>query len=47
MFVNFSKEFLEFPLVFLFGALFLVLLGNLRAGSLKMKEDEVQVTGRI
>jgi len=47
MFVNFSKGFAKFPGVFLFGALLLVLLGTLGAGSLKMKKDEVQVTGRI
>jgi hypothetical protein len=47
MFVNFSKEFCRLPGVFLFGALFLVLLGTLGAGSLKMKKDEVQVAGRI
>ena len=47
MFVNFSKGFEKFPGVFLFGTLLLVLLGTLGAGSLKMKKDEVQVTGRI
>lgn len=47
MFVNFSKKFLKFPRVFLVGALILVLLGTLGAGSLKMKKDEVQVTGRV
>ncbi len=47
MFINFYKEFIKFPGVFLFGALLLVLLGTLGAGSLKMKKDEVQVTGRI
>ena len=47
MFVNFSKEFCKFPGVFSFGALFLVLLGTLGAGSLKMKKDEVQVAGRV
>jgi hypothetical protein len=47
MFVNFSKKFWKFPRVFLVGALILVLLGTLGAGSLKMKKDEIQVTGRI
>ena len=47
MFFNFYKEFRKFPLFFLFGALFLVLMGTLGAGSLKMKKDEVQVAGRV
>ncbi len=47
MFSNFYNEFSKFTRVFLFGALLLVLLGTLGAGSLKMKKDEVQVTGRI
>jgi len=46
-FFIFSKEFCKLQGVFLFGALFLVLLGTLGAGSLRMKRDEVQVTGRI
>ncbi len=47
MFFNFSKKFWKFPGGFLFGALFLVLLGTIGAGNLKMKKDEVQVTGRV
>jgi len=47
MLVNFSKEICKLPGVFLFGALFLILLGTLGAGSFKMKKDQVQVTGRI
>ena len=47
MFLNFAKGFEKFPVVFLLGVLLLVLFGTLGAGSLKMKKDEVQVTGRI
>jgi hypothetical protein len=47
MFFNFFKGFKEFPGFFLLGALLLILLGTLGMGSLKMKKDEIQVTGRI
>jgi hypothetical protein len=47
VFFNFSKEIKKFPRIFLLGALLLVLLGTLGAGSLKMEKDEIQVAGRI
>jgi hypothetical protein len=47
MFFNFSKEIRKFPGILLLGALLLVLLGTLGAGSLKMKKDEIEVAGRI
>ncbi len=45
--MNFFNDFKDVPLSFFLGVLFLILLGTLGAGSMKVGKDEIQVTGRI